>query len=59
MLRFWLDRDVDGFRVNSVAFLYESQDLTDDVFNDAICDDTDPVVSTHDVITEFVRYVYS
>lgn len=49
MLRFWLDRGVDGFRINSVAFLYENPDLDDDPFNDLACDPGDPNVSSRSV----------
>ena len=46
ILQFWLERGVDGFRVNSVAFLYENQDLTKETFLDDTCDSNDPTVSS-------------
>ena len=45
ILQFWLERGVDGFRVNSVAFLYENQDLTNETFLDT-CDSNNPTVSS-------------
>ena len=38
VMRFWLDRGVDGFRINSVAFLYENPDLSDEKFDNVNCD---------------------
>jgi len=29
MLRFWLDKGVDGFRMDAIQHLYERQDLSD------------------------------
>lgn len=29
VMRFWLDKGVDGFRIDAVSFLYERQDLKD------------------------------
>ena len=46
ILQFWLERGVDGFRVNSVAFLYENQDLTNERFLDDTCDSNNPTVSS-------------
>ena len=45
ILQFWLERGVDGFLVNSVAFLYENQDLTNETFLDT-CDSNNPTVSS-------------
>ena len=46
ILQFWLERGVDGFRVNSVAFLYENQDLTNETFLDDTCDPNNAAVSS-------------
>ena len=43
VLRFWLDRGIDGFRVNNVAFLFENSDLRNETFLNDTCTFGSPV----------------